>query len=239
MTQKVPPNQSPAPKSNANAGFGGSRGSALSGKEIWQASKRPLEPFVVMPSFHTQEELRRANCVDLRLGNDLILMRKGEIATLKFDDDNLTETLHRFYEPKYVSFAQDFILHPGELVLGATLEYIVLPKDLMAYIIGRSSWGRLGLIIATATVIQPGYKGCPTLELVNTGNIPLQIFPGSPIPIAQLSLHWVGPGQKGYAGKYSEHRWVGPTGPGYSKIHKDKLFSEWMKYRKRLRQRTS
>ncbi|MGO9008620.1 MAG: dCTP deaminase domain-containing protein [Bryobacteraceae bacterium] len=166
-------------------------------------------------------------------------MRKGEIATLRFDDTNLIETLHRFYEPKYVSFDQDFILHPGELVLGATLEYIVLPKDLMAYIIGRSSWGRLGLVIATATVIQPGYKGCPTLELENTGNIPLQIFPGSPIPIAQLSLHWVGPGQKGYIGKYSEHRWVGPTGPGYSKIHQDKLFKEWMKYRRELSTRHS
>ena len=209
------------------------RAGVLSGEEIWGAMSRSEDPLVVMPQFVGQEELRQANCIDVRLGSNLILMRKGEVATLNFDL-NLTETLQRFYEHRYVSVDEDFFLHPGELVLGATLEYLVLPKDVIAYIVGRSSWGRLGLIIATATVIQPGYKGCPTLELVNTGNIPIQIFPGSPIAIAQLTLHSVGPGQTGYLGRYSEHQWVGPTAPGYSRVHLDKTFGRWMAYRKGL-----
>ncbi len=208
----------------------------LSGLEIWNILQRSKDedPLVVMPPFYEKEMLLEANCIDVRLGHEFIIMRKAELSSLKFDVE-LKKILHRFYETTYVDFDEDFVLHPGELVLGSTLEYIVLPRDILAYILGRSSWGRLGLIIATATVIHPGYKGCPTLELVNTGNIPIHLFPGAPIPIAQLILHWVGPGQKPYAGRYSEHRWVGPTGPGYSRIHSGEGFKKWVEYRTKKR----
>lgn len=186
------------------------------------------------PSLCGRDDLSKANSVDLRLGSELILMRRGELATLDFDKD-LTIDLHRFYEVVFIGVNERFVLHPRELVLGATLEYVVLPQDLMAYIIGRSSWGRLGLIIATATVIHPGYRGCPTLELLNTGNIPIQLFPGGPIPVAQLVFHAVGPGQLGYAGRYSLDRWVGPTGPGYSRIDTDDVFKKWIMYLKSQR----
>lgn len=200
----------------------------LSGPEICQELYKGQ--LVIMPPLYDESELKKANCLDVRLGHEFILMRKAELSALTFQKD-LNRLLRRFYETTYVGFNDDFVLHPGDLVLGATLEYIVLPNNIMAYIIGRSSWGRLGLIIATATVIHPGYKGCPTLELVNNGNIPIHLFPGAPIPIAQLSLHWVGPGQNLYSGRYSENRWVGPTGPGYSRIHVGQLFEKWIAHR--------
>ncbi len=200
----------------------------LSGPEI--SAELKAERLIVMPNFSTDNDLQKANSIDLRLGSELILMRKGETAALTFEGD-VELSLERFYERIYVGLEDDFMLHPGELVLGATLEYIVLPNDLMAYIVGRSSWGRLGLVIATAIAIHPGYRGCPTLELVNVGNIPIRLFPGSPIPIAQLVLHTVGPGQESYGGKYSEHMWVGPTGPDYSRIHMDGALQAWVKYR--------
>jgi len=210
---------------------------ALSGPEILAYMIRKDDPLVIMPPLGSEDELRkrleRVNSVDLRLGHEFIFMRRAELATLEFRDEKaLALDLSRFYEKLHVAIDRELVLHPQELVLGATFEYIVVPHDLMAYIIGRSSWGRLGLIIATATMIHPGYKGCPTLELVNHGNIPIKLFPGSPIPIAQLAFHSVGHGQGGYAGKYSgKDQWVGPTGPGYSKIHEDPLFVKWLKYR--------
>ena len=209
----------------------------LSGPEILACIGRSTNRLVIMPPPYSQEELKeklqRENTIDLRLGYEFIFMRRAELATLEFrDQKSLSIDLSRFYEKVHIGIDRKLVLHPRELVLGATFEYIVLPTDIMAYIIGRSSWGRLGLIIATATVIHPGFKGCPTLELVNHGNVPIHLFPGSPIPIAQLTFHSVGSGQKPYAGKYSGMElWVGPTGPGYSKIHDDHLFSSWLKWR--------
>lgn len=211
-------------------------GGALSGKEIWDVLRRPKDPLEIMPPLYDKRSLLNANVIDLRLGQQFIFMRKAELSALTFRNMSLKKldiVLRRFYETICIGFNNDLVLHPGELVLGATFEYIKLPNDLMAYIIGRSSWGRLGLIIATAIVIHPGFKGCPTLELINDGNIPLHLFPEAPIPIAQITFHWVGPGQEQYKGRYSENQWVGPTGPGYSKIHSGEAFSRWIEFREK------
>jgi dCTP deaminase len=89
----------------------------------------------------------------------------------------------------YVPFEKGFILHPRAFVLGVTLEWIRLPYNRAAYVTGRSSWGRHGLIIATATGIHPGFTGCITLELTNVGEIPITVKPGT--HICQLFIHQV------------------------------------------------
>jgi len=78
----------------------------------------------------------------------------------------------------------EYFLHPGEFGLAAIHEYIRLPKDLCADVVGRSSWARLGLIIAMATFVHPGYAGCLTLELQNLGQTPIRLKPG--LRVAQL-----------------------------------------------------
>lgn len=181
----------------------------------------------IMPCFD-YHKLPGTNTIDLRLGSEFIFMRRGELASLTFPKDKeklktLEEDIGRFYERVYISSGQRIVIHPRELVLGITLEYIRLPDTITAYVIGRSSWGRLGLIIATATLVHPGFKGCITLELVNHGNIPLELYPG--YPIAQISLHQGRP-QDPYRGKYSG--WVGPTSPEPSKIHTEKEIIKWM-----------
>jgi deoxycytidine triphosphate deaminase len=75
-------------------------------------------------------------------------------------------------------------MHPGDLVLGATLEFFDLPNDLMAYVEGKSQLGRKGLIVATAAQVAPGFHGVVVLELVNAGMVPLKIRPG--MEISQL-----------------------------------------------------
>lgn len=82
--------------------------------------------------------------------------------------------------------SEEFILHPHQFLLASTLEYISLPFDYFGLVLGRSTWGRLGLNIATATMVQPGFKGCLTLELRNLGETPLPLMVG--VRIAQLCI---------------------------------------------------
>jgi dCTP deaminase len=80
-----------------------------------------------------------------------------------------------------------FVLHPGEFVLGATTEYVVLPDDLVARLEGKSSLGRLGLLIhSTAGYIDPGFEGTLTLELSNMANLPIVLTPD--MPVGQVSF---------------------------------------------------
>ena len=80
-----------------------------------------------------------------------------------------------------------FILHPGEFVLGATLERVALPDDLVARLEGKSSLGRLGLLIhSTAGFVDPGFDGQLTLELSNVANLPITLYPG--MRIGQISF---------------------------------------------------
>ena len=79
------------------------------------------------------------------------------------------------------------MIHPGEFCLGRTLEWVELPDDIVARIEGKSSIGRLGLIVhATAGFCDPGWKGTLTLELNNLTRVPIKLYPG--LPIAQLSF---------------------------------------------------
>jgi dCTP deaminase len=80
-----------------------------------------------------------------------------------------------------------FILHPGEFVLGSTLERVALPNDLVARLEGKSSLGRLGLLIhSTAGFVDAGWDGQLTLELSNVANLPITLYPG--MKIGQISF---------------------------------------------------
>src|ERR1035438_7779229 len=96
-----------------------------------------------------------------------------------------------------------FLIHPGDLILGATLEFIALPADLMAFVEGRSGLGRKGLIVATATQVAPGFHGVIVLEMANAGTVPLEVQPE--MAIAQLVLQAMNvpvPKELMYRGKY-------------------------------------
>ena len=102
--------------------------------------------------------------------------------TISMNEANLTKT-------SYVPFGARFVLHPGNFVLGVTLEWIRFPNNIAGYVIGKSSWGRRGLIIATAVGVHPNFAGCLTLELTNVAEVPIAIKPG--MSICQLFLHEV------------------------------------------------
>ena len=113
--------------------------------------------------------------IDLRLGNEFRIFRisyKSHIDPSKDGIVELTELVH-------VNDGEPFIIHPGEFVLGVTKEYIKLPNNIMARIDGRSSLGRLGIVVhSTAGHVDPGFEGKLTLEITNIGKLPVALFPG-------------------------------------------------------------
>ena len=91
---------------------------------------------------------------------------------LRQPPENLTEEV-------VVPASESFVIHPGEFCLGRTLEWVELPDDIVARIEGKSSLGRLGLIVhATAGFCDPGWKGTLTLELNNLTRVPIKLYPG-------------------------------------------------------------
>ncbi|MES2786144.1 MAG: dCTP deaminase [Pseudomonadota bacterium] len=129
--------------------------------------------------------------VDVRLGFEFCLVSAsahGSISEFAGPGEGL-ESFEALYQRQYVPFGSYIVIHPHQFMLAQTLEYMRLPSDLMAYVVGRSTWGRLGLIVATAVGIHPGFAGSLTLELRNLGETPLTLYPGQ--TIAQLFFHTV------------------------------------------------
>jgi dCTP deaminase len=120
--------------------------------------------------------------VDLRLGRSFRVFENHKVTTIDLADppSGLTEKVE-------VKPDESFVIHPGEFVLGRTEEHVELADDLVARIEGKSSLGRLGLIVhATAGFVDPGFKGTLTLEITNLTRVPIVLWPGK--PIAQLSF---------------------------------------------------
>jgi dCTP deaminase len=132
---------------------------------------RPWDPAMVQPA-----------SVDLRLGESFRVFHNHRAAAIDLADPprDLTELIT-------VAGGESFVIHPGEFCLGRTQEWVELPNDLVARIEGKSSLGRLGLIVhATAGFVDPGFAGTLTLEITNLTRVPIVLWPGK--PIAQLSL---------------------------------------------------
>ena len=110
-----------------------------------------------------------------------------------------------------------FILHPGEFVLGSTLERVALPDDLVARLEGKSSLGRLGLLIhSTAGFIDPGWDGHVTLELSNVANLPITIYPA--MKIGQISfMQMTEPATTPYGSEAIGSKYKGQRGPTASR----------------------
>jgi dCTP deaminase len=114
---------------------------------------------------------------------------------------------------------EPFILHPGEFVLGQTLERVTLPDDLVARLEGKSSLGRLGLLIhSTAGFVDSGFSGNLTLELSNVANLPITIYHG--MPIGQLSfMRMDGPVEQPYGSDRIGGKYQGQAEPTASRYH--------------------
>jgi dCTP deaminase len=154
------------------------------------------------------EGLIQPSSVDVRVDRLFRVFRNSRYPYIdvKQEQEDLTELVE-------VDGDQAFILHPGEFVLGSTLERIKLPDDLVARLEGKSSLGRLGLLIhSTAGFIDPGWDGHVTLELSNVANLPITIYYG--MKIGQLSfVQMTEPAETPYGADKLGSKYQGQRGP--------------------------
>ena len=152
--------------------------------------------------------------VDLRVDSYFRVFRND--TTPYIDPKESQETLTELVE---VEDGGAFILHPGEFVLGQTLERVALGPELVARLEGKSSLGRLGLLIhSTAGFVDPGWDGNLTLELSNVANLPIAIYPG--MKIGQISfLRLTTAAENPYGSEAADSKYQGQRGPTPSRYY--------------------
>jgi dCTP deaminase len=160
----------------------------------------PLDPDDIQPS-----------SIDLHLGNDFQVFRNSRYPYIdpSQEQQGLTERVS-------AASSEPFVLHTGEFALGTTVERVALPVDIVARLEGKSSLGRLGLLIhSTAGYIDPGWDGQITLELSNVANLPIVLRPG--MKIGQISFsRLTSPvdrpyGSEGLGSKYQHQEGASPS----------------------------
>src|SRR3954463_974834 len=162
------------------------------------------------------ESLLQPSSVDVRVDRFFRVFHNARYAFIdvKEPQEELTEQVE-------IDDDRPFILHPGEFVLGSTLERISLADDLVARLDGKSSLGRLGLLIhSTAGVIDPGWDGHVTLELSNVANLPITIYYG--MKIGQISfMQMTEPAAVPYGSSSLGSKYQGQRGPTPSRYYEN------------------
>lgn len=151
--------------------------------------------------------------VDLHLGAKFLVFRNTEHAFI-----DVRQPIADLMEEVTISNDKPFIIHPGEFALGVTIEKVTLGNDIVGRLEGKSSLGRIGIIIhATAGFIDPGNSLRPTLELHNIGNLPVKLY--FDMPIAQMAFEpLTSPAEHPYD---KSHKYYGALDPQASKMHEN------------------
>ena len=163
----------------------------------------PFDPAAVQPS-----------SVDLHVDNQFRVF-----ANSRYPYIDVREEMPDLTDLVEVKPDEPFILHPGEFVLGSTRERVRIPDDLVARLEGKSSLGRLGLLIhSTAGYVDPGWDGYLTLELSNVANLPITLYPG--MKIGQISFFQLSsPAETPYGS--AGNKYQGQRGPTASRFFRD------------------
>ena len=158
--------------------------------------------------------------VDLRLGREFLEFQRTNIPCIHPGSEREVE---EYVTESVVEEGEEFILHPGDFVLGTTKERVEIPNDLLAHVEGRSSLGRLAIVVhATAGVVDPGYRGQITLELSNLGTAPVALTPE--MRISQLIFTEMKSAADRPYGTERGSKYQDQTGPQASKIQGDLEF---------------
>ncbi|MBA3688910.1 MAG: dCTP deaminase [Chloroflexi bacterium] len=172
------------------------------------AGRIVIDPFI--------PEAMQPSSVDLHLDRRFRVFRNSRypFIDVRADQPELTELVE-------IGGDDPFILHPGEFVLGSTFERVGLPNDLVARLEGKSSLGRLGLLIhSTAGYVDPGWDGNLTLELSNVANLPITLYDG--MKIGQISFQRLSsPAEVPYGDVSIGSKYRGQRDPTASLYHRD------------------
>ena len=154
--------------------------------------------------------------VDIHLDRKILVFRNTRRPFI-----DVRESMDGLTDMEEIPQDAPFILHPGEFVLGSTLEFVALPDDLVARLEGKSSLGRIGLLIhSTAGYVDPGWQGHLTLELSNVSNLPITLYYG--MRIGQISfLRLTTPAEHLYGDEELGSKYQGQKEPTPSKVYQD------------------
>ena len=177
-------------------------------REALSSGRLTIEPLA--------EDALQPASVDIRLDRQFRVFRnhRDSYIDVREPSEGLTEV-------ESIADDEAFVLHPGEFVLGSTLERVQLGPDLVARVEGKSSLGRLGLLVhATAGYVDPGWDGHLTMELSNVANLPIRLYYG--MKIGQLSfLQLSTPAERPYGSPELRSKYQGQTGPTASRGYTD------------------
>ncbi len=175
--------------------------------------KQEIESGRISVSPLRQKDIQPAS-IDLHLDDKVLVFRNSTAPYIDLREDipDLTEMVE-------IEDEQPFILHPGEFVLGNTLERIALADNIVARLEGKSSLGRIGLLIhSTAGFVDPGWDGNLTLELSNVSRLPLTLYRG--MPIGQISFQYLSTSADNpYGSEALRSRYQGQSEPTPSRSH--------------------
>ena len=173
-----------------------------------EAGRIVIDPFIA--------DAVQPSSVDLHLDRRFRVFRNSRypFIDVRADQPDMTELVE-------IAGDDPFILHPGEFVLGSTFERVGLPNDLVARLEGKSSLGRLGLLIhSTAGYVDPGWEGNLTLELSNVANLPITLYDG--MKIGQISFQRLSsPAEVAYGEASIGSKYRGQRDPTASLYHRD------------------
>ena len=175
----------------------------------------PEKRLVITPILDAEKQISPCT-IDLRLGTTFkVDMRTREPY---IDPMHPVRPIDTFFDHTYRHFGEKFLVYPGQLIIASTFEYLRMPQELFGLLVTRSSWNRLGLSISS--IVQPGYGGVLTLELLNSSSNPIALYPG--LRFVQLLL-FPTQGQTHIPGYISQSlsKYIANTEPNVSNILKD------------------
>jgi dCTP deaminase len=160
------------------------------------------------------EDMIQPSSIDLKLGNEFRIFNHSRHPVI-----DVKKPFGEYTNLIRINDNEAFIVHPGEFVLGTTKERIYIPTDMVGRMEGKSSLGRLGIIIhATAGYFDPGFEGHGTLEINNLGKIPIALYPG--MKICQMSFaRMTSEAEHPYGTR--DNKYLGQIGPTESRIQYD------------------
>lgn len=156
--------------------------------------------------------------IDLRLGYEFGVLNTRKIEMI---DTKQMERYSDYIQKETHTAEEGVVIHPGEFILGSTIEELSVPEDIVARVEGRSSYGRLGIIVhATAGYIDPGFEGDITLEIQNLGNAPVKLYPED--RVCQVVFETMtGEAETPY-GEKTDTKYMGQTGATGSRLGEEK-----------------
>lgn len=173
------------------------------------------------PNPHWKEQIG-ASSMDMRLGKYFKVYEHGRFPVLDPSLMKSTDEITRLIE---VKDGEAFIVQPGEFVLGVTLEKVGLPDDIVARVEGRSSLGRLGIIVhSTAGFVDAGFRGTITLEITNINRMPVALHPG--MRVCQLAFEPMTSAALVPYSKKKTSKYQDQVFPQESRIYQDPFFAD-------------